>query len=193
MKYLYIFIFVFPYLLFAQDLPSEEVRIIARIKQIDQKSITLDNTNNVSTRLDDKNLQKEVSDLKAGDEALITGKIYTKSKTIEGKTVFNQVLVIESIKPISLKELGKVKLKEEDIQVKFHPHLQDSFPKTIPLSTDAANAITLTASVLLLESLSSTGNEATMRRDLNKGLIFSAGALATGLFIYEQLKGKKQK
>lgn len=191
MKYLFFFIFIFPTLLLAQNLPVEDVRIIARIKQIDQKSIVLDNTHNVSTSLEDKNLQKEVSTLKAGDEALITGKIYTQSKTIEGKTVFNQVLVIESIRPISLKELGKVKLKEEEMQVKFHPHIQDTFPKTIPLSSDVANAITLTASVLLLESLSSTGNEATMRRDLNKGLIFSAGALATGLFIYEQLKGKK--
>jgi hypothetical protein len=50
----------------------------------------------------------------------------------------------------------------------------------------------MTMGLLMLQDLSVPENEPKARKDLNAGLIFSAGALATGVFIYEQIRGKEK-
>lgn len=169
----------------------ENVRLLTRIKKVSTSSILFDEKS-VNTGLKDEKIKKQLSQLKEGDEVLIVGKVQYQAKTVESKTVFTPLLIIESIHPVSLKEIGKVTIKEEDLQTKFHPMNTNDEPKVIPLSSDAASAITLTASVLLLNSLTSNGTEVDTKQQLNRGLIFSAGALATGLFIYEQLTRKKK-
>lgn len=190
MKYLAILLLLISPPLFSQSPEWEEIRIFARIKEIKNSSVIFKTENSVATGMKDEKLKKELASIKPGDEALIIGKIRYQPKTIENKTTFTPIFIIESIRPISLKSLGKVKFKEEDIHTNFYPMLVSYSPKSIPLSSDAASAITLTAAVLLMSSLTATGNEIETKQALNQGMIFSAGALATGLFIYDQLKGK---
>jgi hypothetical protein len=191
MKYLILLLFSLSS--FSQGPDWQEVRLFARIKEINKGSPSLqyEGQETVPSVIQDKKLQDQLTKLKAGDEALIIGKIISSPKTVEGRTIFHQVFIIESIHPVSLEKLGKVELKEQDQPKKFSSFPTDYTPKSIPLSTDAASAITFTASVLLLNSLTNSGHDTTPKADLNKGVLFTAGALATGLFIYEQLKGKK--
>lgn len=190
MKYLAILLVLISSPLFSQSPEWEEIRIFARIKEIKNSSVIFKTENSVATGMKDEKLKKDLASISPGDEALIIGKIRYQPKTIENRTTFTPILIIESIRPISLKSLGKVKFKEEDIHTNFYPMLVSYSPKSIPLSSDAASAITLTAAVLLMSSLTATGNEIETKQALNQGIIFSAGALATGLFIYDQLKGK---
>ncbi len=192
MKYLILFLFSFS--VYSQDPNWQEVRLFARIKEISKGSpaLSYEGQETVPSVIKDKKLQDELAKLKAGDEALIIGKIISSPKTVEGRTIFNQIFVIDSIHPVSLAKLGKIEFKEQDRPKKFSPLLSDYSPKTIPLNSDAASAITFTASVLLMNSLTNSGHDTTPKADLNKGVLFTAGALATGLFIYEQLKGKKE-
>ena len=65
-------------------------------------------------------------------------------------------------------------------------------PKSLPVTGPVASAITMTMGLLMLQELSVSENEPKARKDFNAGLIFSAGALATGVFIYEQIRGKEK-
>lgn len=192
MKYLILLLFSLSS--FSQGHDWQEIRLFARIKEVNQGGhfLKYEGQETIPSVIQDKKLQDELAQLKAGDEALIIGKIISSPKTSEGRTIFHQVFIIESIHPVSLEKLGKIEFKEQDQPKNFSSLTTDYVPQSIPLSTDAASAITFTASVLLLNSLTNSGHDTTPKADLNKGVLFTAGALATGLFIYEQLKGKKE-
>lgn len=172
--------------------PGDEVKIIARIKT-SGKVLELEKDGQkagVKTQLARPELQKALEALEPGDEALITGRLHYVLKGVEGEGS-QATFVIESIKPISLKRLGKIDQKfiEDQKQFVIRP-VTGTGPKTIPVTGDVANAITMTASLLMLQNLTATEADPGVKKDLNTGLIFSAGVLATGLFIYEQLTGK---
>lgn len=172
----------------------ENVKIFARIKSINNqvKLIKDEKVAPIDSALKNKSLEKEIAGLEAGDEALIEGHIVYESSTVEGKQAFRPIFVIESIRPVSLKRLGKVEMKEQDQLIQLQP-LPSNFERkgTIPVTAEVAGAITLTASLLMLQA-QTAGNQPEFKQDLNAGLVFSAGALATGLFIYDQIVANKK-
>jgi hypothetical protein len=111
----------------------------------------------------------------------------------EGQKNLKPVFLIESIHPISLQRLGQIDLKEIDQEIHIKPIEYDPKKGSIPVTSNVASAITITAGVLLLQNLTPPDQGFTQNKDLNTGLIFSAGALATGLFIYDQIKDQSNK
>ena len=176
----------------------EEIKVIARIKTSGHqvKIKRGEETSNIKIKLSSKELSETIRNLEPGDEALITGHLDYEIKGVE-ENISTPIFVIHSIKPISLKRLGKMnqkideKLIKEEREINFRTE-EVTNPKTIPVTAEVANAITVTLGLLMLQDLSATENDSKMTKDLNAGLIFSAGALATGLFIYEQISGKNK-
>jgi len=176
----------------------EEIKVIARIKA-QGKEIKIERgkeTSRVNIKLSHKKLLETIKDLKPGDEALMTGHFEYRMKGVEEESS-SPIFVIDSIKPISLKRLGEMNqkinektLEEEKVVVfKSEPPFE---PKSLPVTGSVASAITMTLGLLMLQDLSVPENEPKARKDLNAGLILSAGALATGVFIYEQIRGKEK-
>lgn len=174
---------------------QENIKIFARIKSVNNevKLIRDEKVAPVTSSLKNKSLEKDIASLEAGDEALIEGHIIYESSTVEGKQSFRPIFVIESIRPVSLKRLGKVEIKEHDQLLQFQP-LPSSFQKkgVIPTTAEVTGAMTLTATLLMLQQQTAGDDTGDLRKDINAGLIFSAGALATGLFIYDQIKDSKK-
>lgn len=172
----------------------ENIKIFARIKSINNevKLIRDEKVAPIVSTLKDKAIEKDIAALEAGDEALIEGHITYEPSVVEGKQAFKPIFVIESIRPISLKRLGKVEIKEHDQLIQLQPLPADFQRKgTIPVTAQVAGALTLTATLLMLQNQTAT-NEPGVKTDINSGLIFSAGALATGLFIYDQIIATKK-
>jgi hypothetical protein len=176
---------------------EDEIRIIARIKASGHKVKIKsgEKTSSIKIKLSSSELFKTIKNLEPGDEALISGHFDYEIRGVEEK-ISTPLFVIHSIKPISLKRLGKInqRINEKSIMEEREIILGSEEvlgPKTIPVTSEVANAITMTLGLLMLEDLSASENDPKMRRDLNQGLIFSAGALATGLFIYEQINKMK--
>ena len=177
---------------------QEEIKLIARIKA-QGKEIKIargKETSRVNIKLSHQKLLQTIKDLKPGDEALMTGHFEYLMKGVEEKSS-SPIFVIDSIKPISLKRLGEMNQKinektlEEEKVVVFKSEAPFE-PKSLPVTGPVASAITMTMGLLMLQELSVSENEPKARKDLNAGLIFSAGALATGVFIYEQIRGKEK-
>ncbi len=180
-----------PLQLFASS-KSEEIKLVARIKNKGSE-IQLFKENRpagVKTTLANPELQKIINDFEPGDEALITGHLQYHVKGVEAETT-PAIFVIDSIKPVSLKRLGirENTFIEDQKSILISPAPTPT-PKTIAVTKEVAAAITMTASLLMLQDLTAKPSEPSVKSDINTGLIFSAGALATGLFIYEQITGK---
>ena len=135
-----------------------------------------------------QNVKDKLEALKNGEEVIVVGHIsYHPSNGLEEASL-KPFFIIESVHPISLKTLGMIETTINDQPLKLEPPNHFS-PLTIPVSTEVASAITMTSSLLLVESLSSSsGSNPQGRRDMNKSLIISAGTMATILFIYDQIK-----
>jgi hypothetical protein len=178
----------------ALEQQQQEIKLIARIKSMgnkvelvkDQKSAP------IMTELAKPELKKIIDSLETGDEALIEGHLRYRPKGIETETM-PAVFVISSIRPISLKRLGHMEGKfiEEPKELMLTDKAPFA-PKSIPVSGELIGAITFTASLLMLQDLTSSQASSNPQHQLNSGLIFSAGSLATGLLIYEQISGKKK-
>lgn len=142
--------------------------------------------------LQDKQLEKNLAALQKGDEVVIKGHVAYEMFSIEGQTHQRPILVIQSIRPISLEELGKIDgtLIPETFKVKTQ---KTYMPLAMPVTTEVASALTLTTSMLLLQSLTATSNDPQISKDINTGMIIFAGVMATGIFIYDQISGNRIK
>ncbi len=180
-----------PLQLFAST-QNEEIKLVARIKNKGNEIQLLKDNQpaGVKTVLKNHKLQKIINAFEPGDEALITGHLQYKVKGVEAETT-PAIFVIDSIKPVSLKRLGiQEKTFIEDPKSFLISQTPAPAPKTIAVTKEVAAAITMTASLLMLQDLTAKPSEPGVKKDINTGLIFSAGAIATGLFIYEQITGK---
>jgi hypothetical protein len=175
--------------------PHENIKIFARIKQSGKNLEIIKNTDTqaVVGTLKDNTIKQDLEGFKSGDEALIEGYISYVVDSRDNKKDLRPVFIIESIKPISLSKLGKFEAKVHEKEIHIQEPIEPSRKGVIPVTGEVASAITLTASLLLLENLAAQNQNPAYQQDMTPGLIFSAGALATGLFIYEQIKGKKTK
>ena len=198
MTKLYLFVLLLSIPTFAQVTstnPHETIKLIARIKTgaKDYKIISEGKEAPITSALKNRSLKKTISSLSPGDDALIEGHIVYESTMSEGQKNLKPVFLIESIHPISLKKLGQIDLKEINQEIHIKSIEYDPKKGSIPVTSNVASAITITAGLLLLQNLTPPDQAFTQNKDLNMGLIFSAGALATGLFIYDQIKDQSNK
>ena len=178
-----------------QPQTSSEIEVLARIQTSGNavSLVRLTEGDVIPSVLQDKKLEKIISSLEPGTDALVKGHISYQATTIEGQTKLKPLFIIESIKPVSLKMLGRVKgLNENDLASTLIHNQEKSYsPVTIPISTEVASAITLTTTVLLMQSLTANPSQSQSENQLNTGVFLFAGALATGVFIYEQITSSK--
>lgn len=194
MKNLFILIFALSFSLCALA-KDASLRTIVRFEKTSSgtKAIPHDRSEALPVRMTDKKIQALFDSMKQGEEAVIQGRIEYEVVSSDGMQQMKPYFIIESIHPVSLKEIGS-KLTFSPVG---DPLISDAQPTNfvpvgIPVTTEVASAITLTSSLLLMESLSSGSGDPSGRSDLRKAVFISAGAMATLLFIYEQLEGKSK-
>lgn len=194
MKNLFILLFALSFSLYAQA-KDASLRTIVRFEKTNTgtKAIPHDQSEALPVRMTDKKIQTLFDSMKQGEEAVIQGRIEYEVVSTDGMQQMKPYFIIESIHPVSLKEIG-TKLTFSPVA---DPLISDTQPTTfvpvgIPVTTEVASAITMTSSLLLMESLSSGSGDPSGRSDLRKAVFISAGAMATLLFIYEQLEGKSK-
>lgn len=118
-------------------------------------------------------------------EALVFGRIDYERNQDGG---LRPVFIIERMTFVTLKELGTI--HDSIPEPVFSLDRQQAFvPYSFPVTTEVASALTLTSSLLLMNSLTA-GDNKDVRNDIRTGLFISAGTMATLLFLYEQLSGK---
>gem|GEM_PF-1432424 len=178
-----------------QPQTSSEIEVLARIQTSGSavSLVRLTEGDVIPSVLQDKKLEKVIASLEPGTDALVKGHISYQATTIEGQTKLKPLFIIESISPVSLKMLGRVKgFSENDLASTLIHNQEKSYsPVTIPISTEVASAITLTTTVLLMQSLTANPSQSHGEHQLNTGIFLFAGALATGVFIYEQITSSK--
>lgn len=138
----------------------------------------------IPSMLQDQTLLDAVNGLNTGDEAVVMGHI-TYLTSVEGATSLSPVFVIESIKPVSLKELGNLSGTRVEAPLLPLSTVSAYSPSGIPVSTEIASAMTITGSIMLLHSLNTSVVQPQLSQDLNAGLFLFSGALMTGAFIYD--------
>jgi hypothetical protein len=141
----------------------------------------------------DKQIETIVSQMLPGEEAIVKGHVIFDTKfNLEGITTHQPILIIDSIKPVSLKKLGQITKKYEieiDHSILF-PANHSYSPSAIPVTTEVASTIMLTSAFLLSQSLTGSANRPKIE-DLNAGLFLISGIVATGIFIFEQIHPNK--
>jgi hypothetical protein len=184
--------------LYAEAPNEDEIEVIAKI-QSHGKHLQIIRSNEddvIPSVLKNDSLKYIISSLLPGDEAVISGKIIYQASTVESQTTFKPIFMISSIRPISLKRLGSVQRNELNEQLgPAYAKSEVDHQKFIsfPVTTEVASAITVTSAALLMSSLTASTSQPGTVQQLNGGLILFAGALATGVFIFEQIKGKVSK
>ena len=173
---------------------ESKVRAIVKIETVaEQLSLFISSGHEkVPAIAANENIKKEFQNLKPGDEAMIEGHIHQYMIGSGDTKSFRSYLIIDSIHKVSLKDLGNFGTYNQDISSFALKSSPDVFtPKSIPVTTEVASAITMTSTLLLMESLSSSSSaDPEGRRQMRKSLLISSGALATIVFIYEQITGK---
>lgn len=180
-------LFVSGALLAAADMPNmDNVQVLVRIHSIkDAQAAT-----GYAIELDNQSLGDVLKSLKPNDEVILSGSIKYHPVTRDNHTELNPTFIIKSIRPISLERIGKIETRIDEPPMLFAT--LDFVPKSISISENVASAMTMTASVLLLKDLAAAhqSQSNSMQNKVNTGVLFSAGALATGLFVWEQLQKK---
>ncbi len=135
-------------------------------------------------------VKEMIAQLKNDTDALIEGHTTYLVSSDDNSHEFKPVFVIESIKPISLADLGlKAKFTEQP-SLTFSSHPRFYTPPAIPVSTEISSAIIMTTSLLLMESLSAGNTTPEGKHEMRQALFLSAGTMATILFIHDQITGK---
>ena len=184
-----------PFTLFAEEASQDhhQVRLLTKIKSKGSHIlIQRENGAVITGHLATKDLEKSLGDLEAGDDALIEGYISYENVMVEGTKSIKPKFTVTSIHPVSLKRLGKIDMKEVEryLPQNLKPIPYEPGPQGFPLSNRAINAMLLTASVLTIQSLTTSDLTPQGQQDMTSALFISAGALATGYFIYEQVINK---
>lgn len=167
---------------------ADDVTIVARIHSLKEAQDTL----HYPVVLENDSLSSVLQKLDPSDEVIMKGRIEYHPVTQEGRKEMNPTFHVEKIVPLSLQKIGRIELVPVERKITFTTPVPYS-PKTLPVSGKVATAITLTASVLLVKELSGNQTTQPVQDNINTGLIFSAGALATGVYLWEQLKGPELK
>lgn len=171
------------FLVGAQNDGFEEVTLLARIHSVKD----VEALSGYAVKLEQEGLSEILTKLEPEDEVILKGSIRYNPVTVDNKTEMRPKFYIEKIIPVSLKRLGKDDFKIADPKILFSLKEKEG-PKTFPVSGKVATAITLTASVLLMQSLSHGAGGSNPQEQLQSQLLFGAGALATGLYIWEQIQ-----
>lgn len=175
--------------LYAQD----DIRVLARLRTSGTE-ISLDRGDGttVPSQLGSAKLKETLEKLKPSDEALIVGHVSNVISTVEGQKSSRPIFIITGIHPVSLKELGIKDLKVDDKLVHFAAPEPKPQSPTFKANNEVVGAIMLTASILMIMNLKTSSTTPKMQQDANGLLLFSAGAMASGSFVYDQLvKSKK--
>jgi hypothetical protein len=180
---------------FADRPMGESFEVIGKIT-LQENHVRLFRSSNgdaIPSVLQRQHLKEIISQFNPNEEAIIKGHITYLSTSLDGQASLRPFFIIESIKPISLQKLGKVEFTDSS-QFQSPIMLQNMIyaPMALPITTEVASAITLTTSMLLMQSLA-TSSRPQVTDQLNTGLILFAGALATGVFIFEQITGTQTK
>lgn len=165
----------------AMDEGFEDVTLLARIHSLKD----VEKISGYAAVLEEEGLNKILQGLEKDDEVLLKGSIRYHPVTMDNKTEMRPTFHINKIVPVSLKRLGKLDLEIAEPKLVFSLD-EPRAPKTIPVSGKVATAMTLTASILLLQNLTS-GQSDGPRQKLESQVLFGAGALATGSFIWDQI------
>jgi hypothetical protein len=170
----------------------ERIQILTRIHSVSATSVAITPgqapmVNFVPAR---KEVAEALAQLERDDEALLSGHVRYDTQKEDSRLI--TTFVIEEVRPVSLRRLGMAaqgtKLREE--QLTFTQAQVPFAPAGIPIKDSVFASMTITASLLMLNTLTGPKNEPAVTQSLRTGVLFSAGALATGLFIWEQLQGK---
>jgi hypothetical protein len=169
----------------------EEIQVIARIKATSGKIEIIRSVEGdvIPSLLKDKKLEEVLKKMKPGEEAIIKGYIsFYGTSHEDGQISHKPIFMIEAINPVSLELLGKDEQKRdiENYQTQLSQNEIYS-PVTIPISTEAATAMTITATALLLQNLAATPNQPQGKQDLNSGVLLYSGLFATSIFLYQQI------
>lgn len=162
---------------------ADDVTIVARVHSPEEMKDTL----HYPVVLDGEGLPEILRKLGPDEDVLLKGQIEYHPVKYEGRTEMNPTFHVEKIIPVSLKKIGKVDFVPVEQKVTFRSPAPYA-PGTIGVTGKVATAITLTASILLMKELAGNQETQKLNDQLNTGLIFSAGALATGAFLWEQMK-----
>jgi hypothetical protein len=166
---------------------ANEVTIVARVHSLSEKASGLHH----AIALENEGLASILSGLSPEDEVLIKGHLEYHPVKIENRTEMNPTFHVVKVIPVSLKKLGLTEVVSMESPVTFH--VKPMQEQGLRVNGEVANSLTLTTTLLLLKDLA--GNQVTQPKTdtLNSGLLFGAGVLATGLFIWEQIHSTKKK
>lgn len=193
---LIVMIYLNSFLLLAQthEVPHARVKALVRIVP-DAHGIKVwskDKTESIPTILGNDEVRKLVHSLQAETEAMIEGYTSYEITATDSTKKLKPYFIIESIRPISLSELGLKSSFKPELTFNLNPKPEHYVPVSIPITTEVASAMTMTTSLLLMESLTTSPNEPGPRHELRQSLFISAGLMATFLFIYDQMEGKSK-
>lgn len=180
---------LFSFSLWAAPLPPQE-RFIGRITKKDASTYIIRSASGVKTmaHLSRPELQRVFEELLPGDEVLADGHVEYVSSFQDSRISYTPVLIIDNLSPVSLKRLGVTDSKN---QPRSFPSLSLATPYSPGGFTTTANVtsgLILTASVLLFQTLMAPSTGGDPRQDINNGLTLFAGTLATGIFLFDDLK-----
>lgn len=181
------------FLLFSFHSIASELRALVRIEKTPSGTqvYRLEKGDHIPSITATPEVKKKWDELTDGTEALVEGHITYEMISIEDPRQLRPYFVIEKIFPVSLSALGTDATKVEALS--FAPKESQTLlyaKPTFPVTTEVASAIAMTTGLLLLEELTAGTQDPDGQRDLKKTLLFSAGSMATLLFVYEQLSGK---
>jgi hypothetical protein len=173
------------------SLAVDEMTFLSRIEHHGSNYvlIRLDSGQSIPFIPGDENVKSALGQLPHRTEAIVKGHLTYQALSEGDGRIVKPFFVITQLRRVSLQEMGRI---SREIPVPSpSPVPTETYPRspTFPVSTEVASAITFTSTLLLMNSLT-TGDNPTTQDQLRTGLFISAGAMATVLYLYEQLSGK---
>lgn len=166
-------------------------KLIGRIARKDNSTymLKLAPNNNITAHLASPQLNSVIDDLLPGDEVIAHGHMEYLTSSMDSRISYSPIFVIDKITPVSLKRLGVSKQLVQQYPIPaFEKNIPGYAPGAITASAQVTSSLILTASVLLLQSLLSPPPGGDPRGDINAGLTFFAGTLATGIFLFDDFQ-----
>jgi hypothetical protein len=194
MKILITIIFMFSLLApgLANSQQPSDIKLLAHIekKQKVARPLDVNSPQIIPFKLKSETLNRVIENLKVNEDALLEGYISQEKISKDDKTSLKPIFIVTKITPISLEKLGKLDNFQAEKKALIFSSNTSYQPKTLPLSDQAFQTITLTATILLLKGLAGGGKLTSFEEKTENLALFSAGALATGAQIFEDLSKK---